>query len=234
MALLNSAAILLFTTSLLVGCGSLPPALPKVLPEARPKPMASDRIAWIERQFKTCSGTACPMPTHKTLAIVAPPVAESDPARAVPGVQQTPSPVASDSPVATAAEPTTASILFEYGQDTPTADGQRELERLSGIAAKYKHIELYGRSDDIGSKAYNDRLARRRAEFVRSWLLDRCVEAEIAVRAEGLCCYLDPAPTEAARRSNRRVDVRLSGPRDRLSSNRNRSTHRNSNRTGAQ
>ena len=229
MALLNPVAVLLLTTSILVGCESLPEALPKPLPEAGPKPMASGRIAWIERQFKTCSGTACPTPTRKTLAIVAPPVAESDPAPAVPGVQQTPTPVPSASPVATAAEPATATILFEYGQDTPTADGQRELERLAAISAAYKRIELYGRTDDIGGKAYNDRLARRRAESVRSWLLDRGVEAKIVVRAEGLCCYLDPAPTEAARRSNRRVEVRLAGPRDGLSDN-----NRSSNRKGAQ
>ena len=229
MALLNPVAVLLLTTSILVGCESLPEALPKPLPEAGPKPMASGRIAWIERQFKTCSGTACPTPTRKTLAIVAPPVAESDPAPAVPSVQPTPSPVASDDPVATAAEPTTATILFEYGQDTPTADGQRELERLAAIAGKYQRIELVGRTDDIGGKAYNDRLARRRAESVRSWLLDRGVQAEIFVRAEGLCCYLDPAATEAARRSNRRVEVRLAGPRDGLSDN-----NRSSNRKGAQ
>jgi OOP family OmpA-OmpF porin len=229
MALLNPVAILLFTTSLLVGCGSLPPALPQALPEARPKPMASDRIAWIERQFKTCSGTACPTPTRKTLAIVELPVATNEPAPPVAAVQPSPShPL-----VATADEPATATILFEYGQDTPTADGQRELERLAAISAAYQRIELYGRTDDIGGKAYNDRLARRRAESVRSWLLDRGVEAEIVVRAEGLCCYLDPAPTEAARRSNRRVEARLAGPRDGLS-DRNRSTHRNSNRKGAQ
>jgi outer membrane protein OmpA-like peptidoglycan-associated protein len=227
MALLNPVAILLFTTSLLVGCGSLPPALPQALPEARPKPMASDRIAWIERQFKTCSGTACPTPTRKTLAIVELPVATNEPAPPVAAVQPSPS------PVATADEPATATILFEYGQDTPTADGQRELERLAAISAAYQRIELYGRTDDIGGKAYNDRLARRRAESVRSWLLDRGVEAEIVVRAEGLCCYLDPAPTEAARRNNRRVEARLAGPRDGLS-DRNRSTHRNSNRKGAQ
>ena len=223
MALLNSAAILLFTTSLLVGCGSLPPALPKVLPEARPKPMASDRIAWIERQFKTCSGTACPTPTRKTLAIVELPVAANEPAPPVAAVQPSPS------PVATADEPATATINFEYGKDTPTADGQRALKHLATLAAKYKHIELYGRTDDVGGKAYNDRLARRRAESVRSWLLDRGVEAEIVVRAEGLCCYLDPAPTEAARRSNRRVEVRLAGPHDGLSDN-----NRSNNRKGAQ
>jgi outer membrane protein OmpA-like peptidoglycan-associated protein len=136
-------------------------------------------------------------------------------------------------PLATADEPATATIHFEYGKDTPTADGQRALKHLATLAAKYKHIELYGRTDDVGGKAYNDRLARRRAESVRSWLLDRGVQAKIVVRAEGLCCYLDPAPTEAARRSNRRVEVRLSGPRGGLS-DRNRSTHRKSNRKGAQ
>jgi len=227
MALLNPAAVLLLTTSILVGCESVSQALPKALPEAGPKPMASDRIAWIERQFRTCNGTACPTPTRKTLAIVELPVATNEPAPPVAAVQPSPS------PVATAAEPATATILFEYGQDTPTADGQRELERLAAISANYSRIELYGRTDDIGGKAYNDRLARRRAESVRSWLLDRAVKAEIVVRAEGLCCYLDPSPTEAARRSNRRVEVRLSGLRDGLSSDRNRSPHRNSNRKGA-
>ncbi|HRE72160.1 MAG TPA: hypothetical protein PLC14_16730, partial [Accumulibacter sp.] len=92
MALLNRVAILLFTTSLLVGCGSLPPALPQAIPEASPKPMAGVRIAWIERQFKTCSGTACPMPTRKTLAIVELPMATDEPAPAVSGVHQTPPP----------------------------------------------------------------------------------------------------------------------------------------------
>ncbi|RDE49217.1 MAG: OmpA family protein [Candidatus Accumulibacter meliphilus] len=189
--------------------------------------MARDRIAWIERQFRTCSGTACPTPTRKTLAIVELPVAAKEQASPVRGVQHIPPPVAPVSPVATAVDSATATILFEYGQDTPTADGQWELERLAAISAAYKRIELYGRTDDIGGKAYNDRLARRRAESVRSWLLDKGVEAKIVVRAEGLCCYLDPAPTEAARQSNRRVEVRLSGQHDRLS-DRNRSTNRNS------
>ena len=232
MALVNPAAILLFTASILVGCEILPPALPQALPEARPKPMASDRVAWIERQFKTCSGTACPTPTRKTLAIVELPVVTDESAPPVAAVQPTPSPVASAFPVATAAEPATASILFEYGQDTPSADGQRELERLAAISAAYQRIELYGRTDDVGGKAYNDRLARRRAESVRSWLLDRGVEAEIVVRAEGLCCYLDPAPTEAARRSNRRVEVRLPGPRHGLHDD-DRSNNRSNNRKGA-
>ncbi|MEF8731210.1 MAG: OmpA family protein [Candidatus Accumulibacter meliphilus] len=166
------------------------------------------------------------------MAIVELAVITNEPAPPVRGVQPTPSPEASVSPLATADEPATATIHFEYGKDPPTADGQRALKHFATLAAKYKLIEQYGRTDDVGGKAYNDRLARRRAESVRSWLLDRGVEAEIVVRAEGLCCYLDPAPTEAARRSNRRVEARLAGPRDGLS-DRNRSTYRNSNRKGA-
>jgi len=67
------------------------------------------------------------------------------------------------------------------------------------------------------SKAYNDRLARRRAEFVRSWFLKQGTDAEIVVRAEGLCCYLDTALTETARRNNRRVEVRLVNRQDAVS-----------------
>jgi outer membrane protein OmpA-like peptidoglycan-associated protein len=105
-------------------------------------------------------------------------------------------------------------IPFPFAGSRPTAEGRQRLHRLTQIARQYRRIELTGRTDDVGGKAPNDRLARQRAEYVRSWLLGRGVESEITVRAEGRCCYLDPAPTEAARASNRRVEVRLAGRRD--------------------
>lgn len=188
------AAFLLFAMAL-AGCKSAPPT--SQAPEAR------DSIAWIDRQFKTCSGKDCSLPTRKTLAVVAlPPVRTETPPPIAEVPKVAPPVVPSDETVA-------ATVLFEFGKEAPSAAGQQELERITAIAAHAKHIELEGRTDDIGSKAYNDRLAQRRAEFVRTWLLNHGVAAEVVVRAEGLCCYLDTSPTEMARRNNRRVEVRL-------------------------
>ena len=73
MALLNRVAILLFTTSLLVGCGSLPPALPQALPEASPKrslreasratPDDERKYEWVETgEVEQCDGGETPIP----------------------------------------------------------------------------------------------------------------------------------------------------------------------------
>ena len=195
MTILKCLAALPLMALTLAGC--------KNAPSTSPSPMVPDSIAWIDRQFKTCSGKDCPKPTRKTLAIIALPVALKE---APPPIAEAPKPAP---PVVPSDETVSATILFEFGKDAPSADGQLALNRLAAIAAHAKSIELEGRTDDIGSKAYNDRLARRRAEFVRSWLLKQGVAAEMVVRAEGLCCYLDTSPTETARRNNRRVEVRL-------------------------
>lgn len=195
MTILKSIAAFLLIVLILAGC--------KSKPQISLAPMTSDSIAWVDRQFKTCSGKDCPTPTRKTLAVVVLPPA---PKEAPPPIAEVPK-IAP--PVAPSDEMVTATVLFEFAKDAPSADGRLALDRLVAIAAHAKHIELEGRTDDIGSKAYNDRLAQRRAEFVRAWFLNHGIAAEMVVHADGLCCYLDTAPTETARRNNRRVEVRL-------------------------
>lgn len=195
MVILKYLVALPFMALILIGCASTPPS--SLMPKAQ------NSIAWIDRQFKTCSGKDCPVATRKTLAIVELPVARKEVTPSIVEVPKTAPPVTSSD------ETVSATILFEFGKDAPTTAGWVSLNRLAAIAPNSKRIELEGRTDDIGGKAYNDRLARRRAEFVRSWLLNHGIAAEMVVRAEGLCCYLDTSPTEMARRNNRRVEVRL-------------------------
>jgi len=195
MVILKYLAALPSIALILIGCASTPPS--SLMPRAQ------DSIAWIDRQFKTCSGKDCPTPTRKTLAVVVLPPA---PKEAPPPIAEVPK---IEPPVVPSDETVTATVLFEFAKDAPSTDGRLALNRLATIAVHAKRIELEGRTDDIGGKAYNDRLARQRAEFVRSWLIKQGIEAEVVVRAEGLCCYLDTSPTETARRNNRRVEVRL-------------------------
>lgn len=203
MAILKHLVALLLVALIFPGCTSLP--------ETNPAPQARKGIAWIERQFKICSDKDCPPPTRKTLVIVELPVARK---KATPVVAAVPPAVSS---VARSDEPVTATVLFEFGKDSPSVDGQMALKRIAAITANFQRIELEGRTDDIGSKSYNDSLARRRADFIHSWLLKHGVNTEIVVRAEGLCCYLDTAPTETVRRNNRRVEVRLVNRQDAVS-----------------
>lgn len=170
--------------------------------------VASPDIGWIDRQFRICGGNDCPAPTRKTLALVDMLSPREEASPALPEAPQVAVPPVNE------AEPPSVIIPFPFAGSRPTAEGQQHLQRLTTIARQYRRIELTGRTDDVGNKAPNDRLARRRAEYVRSWLLGRGIEAEITVRAEGRCCYLDAAPTEAARTRNRRVEVRLAGRRD--------------------
>jgi len=200
MALLTTWPGLLLPIMLLAACAGTP------LPTR--SAAASPDIGWIDRQFRICGGNDCPAPTRKTLALVdvLPPRPEAR--SALPEMPQ------AAIPRATEDDPPAAIIRFLFASSRPATAGQQRLERLTTIAPQYQRIELTGRTDDVGGKAPNDRLARQRAEYVRSWLLRGRVESTITVRAEGRCCYLDPAPTEAARASNRRVEVRLAGRRD--------------------
>jgi outer membrane protein OmpA-like peptidoglycan-associated protein len=200
MALLRTWPVVLLPITLLCACAGTP------LPTR--SAVASPDIGWIDRQFRICGGNDCPAPTRKTLALVdsLPPRQEASPAP--PEAPQVAVPPTNET------EPPSVIIPFPFAGSRPTAEGRQRLHRLTQIARQYRRIELAGRTDDVGGKAPNDRLARQRAEYVRSWLLGRGVESEITVRAEGRCCYLDAAPTEAARTRNRRVEVRLAGRRD--------------------
>lgn len=184
---------------LLTGCGNLP----KVSDIPVAKPSQSAGIGWMEGQFKTCDAADCPSPTRKTLAIAE-----------LPAPKKTTTTIAAPNTtketIVTGPEaPVVSKVLFDFGKHIPSAEGQQELKRLLAIAKKSYLIDLEGRTDDLGSKQFNDRLAKRRADYVRSWLLKQGIKSEIVVRSEGLCCYLDSTTTEMARRLNRRVDVRL-------------------------
>lgn len=159
-------------------------------------------IGWIDRQFSTCAEANCPRPTQKTLAII------ELPRTAVPVATQTPV-----DPVPVPPEKTEQAaehvIHFDFGKSLPTAIGPGQMNALLPQARTAIRIEVTGRTDDIGTKTFNDRLARQRAVAVRDWFVRRGVRAPIKVRAEGMCCYLDASRTDVARRQNRRVEIRL-------------------------
>jgi outer membrane protein OmpA-like peptidoglycan-associated protein len=178
----------------LAGCSVAPE-----LPVAKPIP---NGIGWVGRQFSACVDTSCPRPTQKTLAIIELPKAVI--------------PVAPKQPVDSISAPPAETeqlvehaIHFDFGKSLLTTGGLRQMNTVLPRARTAIRIEVAGRTDDIGSKSFNDRLARQRADSVRQWLVRHRVRVPIEVRAEGMCCYQDGSRTEVARRQNRRVEIRL-------------------------
>lgn len=160
-------------------------------------------IGWINRQFLACPETECPSPTRKTLAIVDLPARPQKALDSVKAVDAVPKVI---SPQETVEKRT---VHFQFGKAVPTPQGLKTILELPDVAKAATSIELDGRTDDIGPKVVNDRLARQRAEHVRDWLLREGVKVPIVLSAEGACCFADSDKTEIARQRNRRVEVRL-------------------------
>ena len=180
---------------LISGCASTP--------EVNSSEPVRQAIGWIHRQYLTCPESECPQPTRKTLAVV----------DITSRAQKTPDSVKAIDPVPKEAAPQETvekrTVRFQFGRALPTPQGLKTILDLRAVAKAATRIELDGRTDDIGSKAFNDRLARQRAEHVRDWLLREGVEAPIVLSAEGGGCFADNDKTESARQRNRRVEVRL-------------------------
>lgn len=71
-------------------------------------------------------------------------------------------------------------------------------------------VEIQGHTDDQGDDQYNADLSQRRADSVRTWLVEHQVaEARLRARGYGETQPLIRDTTEAARATNRRVEFRI-------------------------
>ena len=101
------------------------------------------------------------------------------------------------------------SVHFGRAKAKPTPAGRIELENVLSQIRENDSIQIQGHTDDIGSAAFNDRLARRRAWFVATWLKRRGVANPMEVKARGKCCYVAANDSDEGRAANRRVVVVL-------------------------
>jgi outer membrane protein OmpA-like peptidoglycan-associated protein len=105
-------------------------------------------------------------------------------------------------------------VLFDTGSATLKPGAREKLARVAGILSSHPdlHIEIEGHTDSVGTDDYNQRLSERRAESVRSYLLEQKI-APTAVGAEGFGESRPVATndTAAGRQQNRRVELVVSG-----------------------
>lgn len=86
-----------------------------------------------------------------------------------------------------------------------------ELDRLADIVKENNHaIEIRGHTDDVGTEAYNLALSEKRAQAVRTYLIQKgCSSDKIAAKGFGEKRPEDSNQTMQGRAKNRRVEVRF-------------------------
>lgn len=169
---------------------------------SRQETQASPRtqsIGWVKQDWRICEDDTCPKPTPKTLGLAIPMAVATRPAVSVE------MPIERREPIV---------VHFGFDKTVPVGDWKRALESVERKAAPSDRLLIESYTDDKGSARYNDRLARQRAEFVRSWLKARGVKNPMEVVVKGKCCYVAPNDTEAGRAANRRAEIHFITPKE--------------------
>ncbi|MDX2284029.1 MAG: OmpA family protein [Bacteroidia bacterium] len=103
-------------------------------------------------------------------------------------------------------------LFFESGRFELQETSRPELETLLGFLQDNPRlrIEIQGHTDNVGSEQDNQLLSARRAEAVRSWLVERGIEAaRITAAGYGESRPVADNETEAGRAQNRRTEFKV-------------------------
>lgn len=100
-------------------------------------------------------------------------------------------------------------VRFAVGQFALSPASRAVLDDALKDAADAERIEIRGRTDVTGGKSLNDRLAWKRADVVKRYLLRarQSIAPLVHINAEGRCCYAAPNDSDAARQLNRRAEL---------------------------
>jgi OOP family OmpA-OmpF porin len=116
-------------------------------------------------------------------------------------------------------------VLFDFEQAELDADGRKQLDELAQqlLAIEVEKVTGTAHSDRIGAAAYNDRLSARRAEVIRTYLVEKGVPEKL-LRFEskgarepvtiGRCDAMGPETKQnvklvACLQPDRRVDIEV-------------------------
>jgi len=154
-----------------------------------------------------CGPAPAPAP-----APVAPRAVEAPPA---PAPAPAPAPVAPQAPAASKVT-YAADAFFDFDKATLKPAGKAKLDDLVG---KVKGINLeviiaVGHTDNVGSDVYNQKLAVKRAESVKAYLVSKGIEKNrIYTEGKGEKQPVADNKTTEGRAKNRRVEIEVVGTR---------------------
>ena len=169
-------------------------------PTPTPKTLANGAQALAAVSVGTVSSLAAAATTSPTLA---------EPMPLTPTLRP-----AAETSAPPAVAPTTIMVTFASGSALLSTAARRELEAIVSEAQRSPTIDIRGRTDELGSAALNDALARNRALAVRDYLrtLHLSEATTIRISAKGACCYVADNDTKEGRAANRRVEIEYRSP----------------------
>lgn len=155
-------------------------------------------LNWDRSEWRFCEAAECATPTPKSVLLVSsPPVVEPvamTPQKPVPAVKRT----------------RTISVPFKFASASVTGKAEQIIRKAVAQRVAGDSILVEGRTDDLGSQTFNDRLARKRAEAVVAILNRLGIKGELEIYSQGKCCYATTNLSEKSRAKNRRVDLQIS------------------------
>jgi outer membrane protein OmpA-like peptidoglycan-associated protein len=101
---------------------------------------------------------------------------------------------------------------FDFDRSDLKPRNRELLSRIAGIllVSKGYGLSVFGYTDDIGTKEYNQKLSERRAEAVRDYLVQAGIDPSIInTKGYGKTNPRVAGETEEARAKNRRVEIAL-------------------------
>jgi outer membrane protein OmpA-like peptidoglycan-associated protein len=105
-------------------------------------------------------------------------------------------------------------VLFDTGSATLKSGSREKLARIAGVLLAYPslHVAVEGHTDNVGEDAYNQSLSKRRAEAVRTYLVEQGIpQPTIEALGFGEARPVVDNTTPAGRQQNRRVELVISG-----------------------
>jgi OOP family OmpA-OmpF porin len=144
-------------------------------------------------------------------------VAPPPPAAPAPAPAPTPAPVVA-APVPTSEKVSyNADAFFDFDKAVLKPEGKQALDELSGKLGgiNVEVVIAVGHTDSVGSDAYNEKLAVRRAESVKAYLLSKGVDANrVYTEGKGEKQPVADNKTAEGRAKNRRVEIEVVGTRN--------------------
>jgi outer membrane protein OmpA-like peptidoglycan-associated protein len=109
---------------------------------------------------------------------------------------------------------TLGDVLFETGRADLSAGASRNLDRLVQFLTDHpeRRVEIDGYTDSVGTDSFNLDLSQRRADTVRSVLINRGIDpSRVATRGYGKDFGVASNAESAGRQLNRRVEIVIGG-----------------------
>jgi outer membrane protein OmpA-like peptidoglycan-associated protein len=110
---------------------------------------------------------------------------------------------------------TLGDVLFTTGRADLKPGATGNLSKLVAFLDKYpdRNVAIQGYTDSVGSEDYNQRLSERRADSVKSYLVERGISSiRLAASGKGRSDPVADNDSAAGRQQNRRVEVIISNP----------------------